>query len=87
MGVLVCLCVHEQARSAPRVWNAGDGRLKFLVLRLRHEPTQTARASSSSHDDNDIELANTRQAGWVALRERAPYHISMASHSGSLGEM
>ena len=61
-----------QGRAAPRVWNKGDGRQKFILLchkQHRHG------SSSGSHDD--LELENTKQAGWVAARERSP----RASHS------
>jgi hypothetical protein len=74
-----------QVRRTAQVWNKGDGRLKFILLchkQYRHGST------SGSHDD--LELENTKQAGWVAARERSPQvstqgsaHGSHASHPGS----
>ena len=63
-----------QVRCAPRVWNQGDGRLKFILLcHKKYDHGST----SGSHDD--LELVNTKQAGWVAARQRA----SHASANGS----
>jgi hypothetical protein len=54
-------------RSTPRVWNGGDGILKFIVLRHKSH-----NHGSTSGSNDDLELENTKQAGWVAARERSP---------------
>jgi hypothetical protein len=59
------------------VWNSGDGSLKFIVLCQKHH--RHASATSGSHDD--LELENTRQAGWVAARRRSANAASTATSS------
>jgi len=67
------------------VWNEGDGRLKFILLCHKHYYHSS---TSGSHDD--LELENTKQAGWVAARQRTPHastqgspHHSHHSHPNS----
>jgi hypothetical protein len=69
-----CCCV--QVRRTPRVWNKGDSRLKFILLcHKQYRPTDS---TSGSNDDNELE--NTKQAGWVAARERSPQASAHGSH-------
>lgn len=64
-----------QARTTPRVWNQGDGRLKFIVLSHK---SYSHSSTSGSHDDQELE--QTKQAGWVAARLRTPHASINASH-------
>lgn len=78
------MCLHLQERSQARVWNTGDGRLKFIVLQHRvHLPGYN---SSGSVDDQ--ELLNTQQARWVALaasvRLESPSAVAAAHLAGPL---
>eukprot|EP00878_Enallax_costatus_P036595 GHUV01041113.1.p2 GENE.GHUV01041113.1~~GHUV01041113.1.p2 ORF type:complete len:145 (+),score=47.08 GHUV01041113.1:68-502(+) len=53
------LGMEEHCR--PCVWNNGDGRFKFIVLRGNHSNPH----SSSSGSADDMELENTQPAHWV----------------------
>lgn len=57
----VCYCLNLQERCRPRVWNNGDGRLKFIVLRGQNIHIH----GSSSGSVDDVELENTQPAQWV----------------------
>eukprot|EP00775_Hariotina_reticulata_P013650 gene13650-13773_t len=68
-----------EERSQARVWNTGDGRLKFIVLQHRaHLPGHN---SSGSVDDQ--ELLNTQQARWVALAASVRLESPSAANSCS----
>lgn len=71
-------CAVLQLRSTPRVWNQGDGRLKFILLCHKHF---NHGSTSGSHDD--MELENTRQAGWVVARVRTPMSSTHSSPRNS----
>ncbi|KAF6266640.1 hypothetical protein COO60DRAFT_7439 [Scenedesmus sp. NREL 46B-D3] len=68
--------VGMEERCQPRVWNCGDGHLKFILLRGMH--TQHHAATTGSHDDKELET--TQRAHWVESRGRSG---SSGSRGGS----
>jgi hypothetical protein len=66
MGMVLLLLLLLQLRCRKRVWNEGDGCLKFIVLRAK-----AAKGFASSCSYDDMELEKTQQANWVQLRSGA----------------
>lgn len=73
----------SQVRNTPRVWNRGDSNLLFILLKNKMH-TRPESASGSY----DLELENTKQAGWVAARDTTPHASTLShSHPNSLTDM
>lgn len=58
--------VGVEARCQRRVWNTGNGMLKFIIIRNKMSSPGAGSPSSSSFDDLHIEYRLTQRAHWVA---------------------
>lgn len=79
----LCHCLLLQERCQPRVWNSGDGHLKFIVLRGMAAHPHVA--TTGSHDDKELET--TQRAHWVAGRagSRSGGSAGSCGSAGSAG--
>ncbi|WIA29180.1 hypothetical protein OEZ86_011691 [Tetradesmus obliquus] len=75
--------VGMEERCQPRVWNSGDGHLKFIVLRGMAAHPHVA--TTGSHDDKELET--TQRAQWVAGRagSRSGGSAGSCGSAGSAG--